>query len=174
MKGVIIDAIKDLVVDNFGLEKWMDVLENAGLPRTTTFSVREDVPDETVLKVMESISETLNLSPEEVAEAFGEYWVSVYMPKVYKPYYRGIRSAKELLLKMDEIHRKATANIPNAHPPRFEYRWEGPNVLIMKYKSPRKLVEVFMGLIKGVGKFFKTPLEVERISEDEVRIKFPE
>jgi len=174
VKGAIIDAIKDLVVENFGMEKWMDVLENAGLPRTTTFSVRKDVPDETVLAVVESISRTLNLSPEEVADAFGEYWVTVYMPKVYKPYYRGVTSARELLLKMDEIHRKATQNIPNAHPPRFEYRWEAPNVLIMKYKSPRKLMAIFMGLAKGVGKFYKTPLQVEQISEDEVRITFPE
>ncbi len=174
MKGAIVDAIKDLVVENFGLEKWMDVLENAGLARTTTFSVREDVPDETVLKLVESISQTLNLSLQEVADAFGEYWVSVYMPKVYKPYYRGVSSAKELLLKMDEVHRKATQNIPNAHPPRFEYRWEKPNVLIMKYKSPRGLMDIFIGLIKGVGKFYKTPLEVEQISQDEVRITFPE
>ncbi len=174
MKGVIIDAIKDLVIENFGMDKWKDILENAGLDRTTTFSLREDVPDETILAVVESISKTLNLSPEEVADAFGEYWVTVYMPKVYKPYYRGITSAKELLSKMDEIHRKATQNIPNAHPPRFEYRWEGPNTLIMKYKSPRGLVGIFTGLVKGVGKFFRTPLKVEQISENEVRIVFPE
>ncbi len=174
MKGVILDAVKDLIVDNFGLEKWMDILENAGLPRTAVFSVRDDVPDETVLKVVKSISNTLNLSPEEVADAFGEYWASIYTPKVYKPYYRGIQSAKELLLKMNEIHRKVTENIPNAHPPVFKYRWEGSNVLIMKYISPRGLVEIFMGVLKGVGKFFKTTLEIERISQDEVRIEFKE
>ncbi len=75
---------------------------------------------------------------------------------------------------MNEIHRKVTENIPNAHPPRFEYRWEGPNVLIMKYISPRGLVEVFMGVLKGVGKFFNTDLKIERVSPDEVRIEFME
>ncbi len=173
MKGSIVDAIKDLVTENFGREKWEDILEGSGLSRATLFPVMEDVEDETVLRILESLCKVLQLNLKEAADAFGEYWVTVYMPKVYKAYYRGIDNARDFLLKMDSIHSKVTKNIPNAHPPRFGYRWKNSKTLIMEYKSPRGLMDIFIGLIKGVGKFYKTDLKVSKISDTDVEIKFP-
>jgi len=174
LKGVILDSIRDLVVDKFGEERWKEVLRRADLPVTTVFPVTGNVPDETVLKIIGSICDVFNLTSKEVAEAFGEYWVTVYMPKVYKPYYRGINTARDFLLKMDEIHRKVTENISDAHPPRFDYKWKDRNTLIMKYKSQRGLIDIFIGLINGVGKFYETPLDVNKISDNEVEITFLE
>ncbi len=173
MKGCIVDAIRDLVVEHFGQEKWYDILDGAGLPVGKTFSVGENIPDETVLAILNSMSRHLNMTPEELADAFGEYWVTVYTRKVYKPYYRGITNAREFLLKMDEIHRRVTTNIPEARPPRFSYQWEGPNTLIMTYKSHRGLMGIFLGALKGVGKLFNTPLEIEVLDGNRVRITFP-
>ncbi len=173
MKGSIVDAIKDLITEFFGREEWLKVLENANIDRNTHFGIKQDIPDEVVLSIIDSISKTLKLSQLEVIDAFGEYWASVYTPKVYKPYYRGIRSAKELITRLDEIHQKVIHDIPNAKPPRFEYKWENENTLIMKYKSFRNLILIFIAVLKGLAKHYKTPLEIEQISENEVRIIFP-
>ncbi len=174
MKGSIVDAIKDLIVENFGIETWADILEGAGLGRADTFKISQDIPDEIVYKVINSISTKLDLTFDQIADLFGEYWAFVYTPKVYKPYHRRVRTAKEFLLKVDSIHQKVTKSIPNAHPPRIEYREEGPNVLIMKYISERKLIRILLGVVKGVGKRFDTDLTVEQISEDELKITFNE
>jgi hypothetical protein len=42
----------------------------------------------------------------------------------------------------------------------------------MKYKSKRKLIDFMVGLIKGVGKFYKENLKVKKISDDKVEIIF--
>ncbi len=174
MKGVIVDAIKDMITEKFGREAWAEVLEGAGFSRTKVFPLSQDVPDEDVLKIINVICDRFGLDLQEAADMFGEYWNTVYIHKVYKAYFRGIESAKDFLLKMDEIHRKATENIPGARPPRFEYRWKDSRTLLMKYLSRRKLMPIFIGLIKGVGKNFNTPLQVRQVSENEVEIVFPE
>lgn len=173
MKGVIAHCLRQLVVDKFGQDKWEAALIGAGLDKNTQILVTQDIDDATVLKVVGSVCTTLNISLEQAADAFGEYWVCVYAPKLYKAYYQGKNTAREFLLKMDEVHQLATSSIPNAKPPRFEYSWEGDKTLIMKYKSHRQLIDFLAGLVKGVGKFFNEPLQVSKMGADRIRVVFP-
>jgi len=45
--------------------------------------------------------------------------------------------------------------------------------LIMKYKSQRGLIDFMIGLIKGVGKFYREDLGVTKLGNDQVEIVFP-
>ncbi|OGW38761.1 MAG: hypothetical protein A2010_04740 [Nitrospirae bacterium GWD2_57_9] len=171
MKGVIPNCLGQLVVNKFGKDKWEAALKLAGLETTTTFLAFQDVPDEAVLKVVDSVCKVLNITLEQAADAFGEYWVCTYGPGIYKTYYQRAASAKEFLLKMDEVHRITTESIPNAQPPRFEYTWPDNKTLIMKYKSKRNLSVFMVGLVKGVGKYYKESLQVSKQGDD-IKIVF--
>lgn len=172
MKGVIASCLKELVVNKFGNDKWESAVVMAGFNQTTAFLPTQDVDDTDVLKVVESVCKVLNISLPQAADAFGEYWVCTYAPKIYKPYYRMATSAKEFLSKMDDVHRLTTETIPNARPPRFEYTWIDDKTLIMKYNSKRKLIDFMVGLIKGVGKHFKENLQVSKLDDDSVKVLF--
>ncbi len=173
MKGVIVNCLKELVTEKFGKDKWEAALEKAGLEKKSTFLVTQDIDDGVVLKVVGSTCDVLNISLQQAADAFGEHWACSYAPNIYKSYYHGVKTAKDFLLKMDEVHRMTTESIPNARPPRFEYSWENDKTLIMKYKSHRGMVDFLVGLIKGVGKYFKESLKVSKLSADKVKIVFP-
>jgi hypothetical protein len=173
MKGVIVNCLKELVTEKFGKDKWEAALEKAGIEKNASFLATQDVDDGAVLKVVGATCGVLNISLQQAADAFGEHWVCSYAAKVYRPYYQGVTSAKDFLLKMDEVHRISTESIPNAKPPRFEYSWENDKTLIMKYKSHRGMVDFLIGLIKGVGKYFKENLKVSKLSEDKVKVVFP-
>ncbi len=172
MKGVIASCLKELVVNKFGKNKWESALATAGFEKNTSFLPTQDVDDASVLKIVESVCKVLNISLPQAADAFGEYWVCTYAPQIYLPYYKTATSAKEFLLKMDEVHRLTTESIPNAQPPRFEYTWTDDKTLIMKYKSKRNLIDFLVGLIKGVGKYFKENLQVSKLGDDSVRVVF--
>jgi hypothetical protein len=171
MKGVIPSCLGQLVVNKFGKDKWEAALKLAGLKPGSTFLATQDVPDEAVLKVVDSVCKVLNISLEQAADAFGEYWVCTFAPGIYKSYYQRAASAKEFLLKMDEVHRITTDSIPNARPPRFEYTWADNKTLIMKYKSKRNLSVFMIGLVKGVGKYYKESLLVTKQGDD-IKIAF--
>ncbi len=171
MKGVIPNCLGQLVVNKFGKDKWEAALKLAGLEKNSTFLATQDVPDAAVLKVVDSVCKVLNISLEQAADAFGEYWVCTYAPGIYKPYYQQAASAREFLLKMDEVHRLTTERIPNANPPSFQYTWLDKKTLVMKYKSKRNLSVFMVGLVKGVGKYYKESLMVTKQGDD-VKITF--
>ncbi len=173
MKGIIVKCLAELVNEKFGQEKLMEIYTDAGLDKNKIFLVTEDVEDALVLKVVGSVCKVLNLSLPEAADAFGEYWVNTFAPKIYSMYYKNVNSAKEFLLKMDEVHRKTTKNMPNARPPKFSYKWENEKTLIMGYDSHRNLIDFLVGLARGVGKYYKENIKVTKLNDKEVRIVFP-
>jgi Haem-NO-binding len=173
MKGVIVKCLADLVTEKFGKNKWEDALANCGLDRESVFLATEDVEDEKALKIVGSVCTILNITLAQAADAFGDYWVNVFAPKIYHPYFRGVNSARDFLLKMDNVHKITTDTIPNARPPRFEYEWMGDKMLIMKYKSSRGLIDFMVGLVRGVGKHFNENLMVRKLGPDKLEIIFP-
>lgn len=173
MKGVIPKCLADLVREKFGKDKWEAALEMSGLDKNTIFLATEDVDDVAVLKVVNSVCKVLNISLAQAADAFGDYWVNVFASKIYAPYYRDVNSAREFLLNMDKVHVNTTETIKNAHPPRFDYEWKDDNTLIMIYKSPRGLIDFLVGLVKGVGTYYREDLKVTKLGDDRVRIVFP-
>lgn len=173
MKGVIMLAIKEMVQEKFGKDKWESTLKKAGIEKEPNIMPISNVDDQTILKVLSSVCEVLNISMTQAADAFGDYWISVYSQKMYSSYYANVKTAKEFLLKMDSVHIASTKTIPDAHPPRFEYDWKDEKTLIMKYKSSRDLIDIMVGIIKGVGKFYKEDLKVTKLGNDEVEIVFP-
>jgi hypothetical protein len=42
----------------------------------------------------------------------------------------------------------------------------------MTYKSPRGLIDFLVGLIKGVGKYFKEDLRVRKLNNTDVEVVF--
>lgn len=173
MKGVIALCLKEVVVNNFGLEKWSEIVAQAGHKRDPMILPISNLEDEVVLGLLSSTCQTLDISLETAADVFGDYWVNVYTQRMYKAYYDGADSARELLLKMDSIHVAVTRNIRNAHPPRFNYTWEDEKTLIIQYTSPRNLIDLFIGLVKGVGKHYDEELRVTKAADDKLRIVFP-
>ena len=91
------------------------------------------------MKVIEGVCKITNLSGLQMGDAFGEYWATVYAPNIYKPFFNSASSAKDFLLKMDQVHVSMTKNMPGAHPPHFEYEWKDDKTLILYNLTLRQL-----------------------------------
>jgi hypothetical protein len=172
VKGTIPQAAEKLVREKHGDAVWDEVCIEAGLRRDSYFMPAADVDDRAVVRVVEAIGKVLRLSPQQVADAFGEYFVCEYAAELYPAYFRGATSARDLLLKVDTIHELVTRSVPNARPPRFSYSWSDENTLVIEYRSPRQLHAILVGLIKGVGAHYGEQLSVHGIG-DRVTVRFP-
>lgn len=173
MKGVIVQCLKEMVVQHHGAERWDAIGSRAGMEAHAVILSSSDMPDEKVVALMHASEVELKMGTLELADAFGVHWNTVFAPRVYASTYRDCHSAREFLLKLDDLHTRVTRTIPNARPPRFEYRWENPHTLVMTYISHRKLVHLAVGLARGLGRYFKETLVVERLGESQVRVRFP-
>ena len=172
MKGVIAICLGELISEKFSRDKWEEVLEGAGLPRKTFFLATEDVDDAATMRVVASVCKVMDMSMTQAADAFGEYWFNVYAPRVYKAHYAGKKSAKEMLMALNHIHKSVANHSPNAHPPKFEYDWKDDKTLLMTYQSSRGLIDFFIGIVKGVGTYYKEKLSITKLPNNKVEIRF--
>lgn len=173
MKGVIVNCLEEFVSAHFGKIFWQHALEDAGLKPMTLFLVFDNIDEAVVMKLVASVMKQANLSLPQLADMFGEYWVLEYSQKMYSQYYAKHTTAKSFLLDMDNLHINMTKNMTNARPPRFTYSWIDQHTLMMKYMSPRNMIDFAVGLIKGVGKFYHEKLDVRRVGADQIQIIFP-
>ncbi|MDX9722006.1 MAG: heme NO-binding domain-containing protein [Myxococcota bacterium] len=172
MKGVIALAIKELVTERYGVLQWKEVLERAGLRKEPLLMPISNLDDALVFKIVEAVCSTLSLSMEQLGDVFGDFWVNSYAPNLYKGYFARSRSAKDFLLNMDDLHQAMTHSLPGARPPRFEYEDLGPDSLQIKYISHRPMFSFMVGLIKGVGRYYGTKVEIAVVAENTVRVDF--
>lgn len=172
MKGIVIDCLKNLVSENFGIEKWNEVMKLSGASPDRKYQINDDVDEELTLKMFAITCQVTGLSFEQACDAFGDYWVGSYIPKLYPEFYTGIKSTKEFLLKLDHIHASIASRLSDAKPPRHSYGWKGANTLLMSYRSERDLIELFIGAIKGAAKYFKEEIRVREIDRQSVEIDF--
>ena len=174
MKGIIPICLMEMVMAKFGEDNLLPILKEAQIYNKNylQFLPIEDVPDADVLNMFNATCSVLDISLEQAAEDFGEFFCVTYAPKIYAPYFKNVTRAKDFLLKMQNIHERVTRTILNANPPKFEYIDEAPNHLIMKYFSNRNLQPIWIGLIKGVGIAFNEKLDIKFVDNNTVEIIF--
>lgn len=172
MKGTIPKCVEEMVCTHHGRDTWKRVQALAGLESWHTFLTTEDVDDSVVLGLFGATAKVLGCSEQQVMDDYGMHWGTVYAPDIYGVFFKRASSAREMLLSMSEVHRVTTDRIPNAAPPRFEFRWVDESTLQMTYRSKRTLAALMPGLIRGVGAYFHESLDVTRTG-DVMTIRFP-
>jgi len=164
MYGIVNKAIQDLVIVNFGEEKWEAILERSGIEEDFFIS-SEAYDDEITFKLAGAISEEMGMSLKDVLVTFGEWWVM----KTTKEKYTGLMesggsSLKEFLENLPLFHNRVMLIYPKLTPPEFKVSEVSKNSLNLHYFSKREGLQEFVrGLIQGLGKMFNTPIQIELI-----------
>ena len=172
MKGTIVRCLEELVTKRFGRAVWENALTAVGMDSSTVFLAVQDIEDSTVIGVLSAFRQQNGLTTAQAADAFGEYWVKEYSQRLFPHYYSDCTSARDFLLKMDDVHVSMTRHVQDARPPRFEYEWKDEQTLLMHYKSHRPLLDFVVGLAKGVGAYYNEPLSARKIGANTVKIRF--
>jgi hypothetical protein len=174
MKSIIaVCSLRDMVIEKFGVSAWEAVLGKSGLSRNTVFLPTEDFPDELVMVVAKNLCDVMKISMEQAADAFGEYWINSYAPKVHGSLHIVAPSSRDFILKLGDIHDKACRALKGAKTPIFKFDWKDEDTLIITFES-KSQVPFFIGLIKGVGRYFDEGLSVSECSFNQVSIVFPQ
>ncbi len=172
MKGTVVVCLKEMVEARGGAERWKAALRRAGLPDSKLYMALGDVPDAEVMRLFEAVRAEFGLTLEQAADAFGDHWMNVYVPRVYKVYLMRFPDLRALLAGINEVHERVTRTVPGARPPRFEFDWRDDRTLRVTYRSHRGLVDVFAGILRGAGRYYGERLTVRKRSATEVEVRF--
>ena len=162
MYGIVNKAIQDLVIANFGEEKWENILDRSGIEEDFFIS-SEAYDDDITFKLAKAVSEEMKMSLNDVLVAFGEWWVV----KTTKEKYGGLMesggsSLKEFLENLPLFHNRVMLIYPKLTPPEFKVSDISERSLNLHYFSKREGLQEFVrGLIQGLGIMFNTETKIE-------------
>ena len=167
MYGLVNKAIKDLVVENHGREKWLEICAMVGFEESDFISM-SPYPDKLTYDLVGAASKVLNTDSSTILEAFGEYWILYTAEQGYGDLLDLSGSSfTEFLGNLDMLHLRINNMMPELQAPLFSTQNETKNSIELLYKSHRKgLVPMLLGLIKGLGKRFEMVVEIEEVPSE--------
>lgn len=155
MYGIVNKAIQGLVTENFGEDKWDDILMESDVDHDTFLS-HEAYDDAITYQLAGAASKVLGLGLDQVLFAFGEYWVLNTAQKHYGDILKsGGDHFVSFMEHLPDFHSRVMMVYPNITPPEFKVEVKGDNELDLHYISSRPGLKDFVsGLISGIGKYF--------------------
>lgn len=164
MYGIVNKAIQDLVIANFGKEKWEIILENSGI-NLDFFISNEPYDDAITFKLAFAVAEEMNMTLSDVLIAFGEWWVIDTTKKKYSGLMEsGGNNLKDFLVNLPNFHNRILFIYPKLTPPEFKVSHIKERSLNLHYFSKREGLQEFVrGLIQGLGKMYATEVTIELV-----------
>lgn len=164
MYGIVNKAIEELVVVNFGPEKWEAIKKTSGI-KHDFFISSEPYDDEVTFKLAQAVSLEMNMSLDEVLVAFGQWWVVKTTQDKYGDLMRsGGNNLRDFLMNLPLFHNRVMLLYPKLTPPEFRITELTESSLHLHYVSQRQgLREFVRGLIQGLGIIFKTDISIQLI-----------
>ena len=167
MYGMVNQAIRGLVIDNFGDERWSLIASKAESP--TEFESLESYDDSITYNLVGAASEVLEMEAGVILQTFGRYWIE----KIATAQYPSLMSKtgtnfEKFVANLDHLHSRIQATFPNYKPPSFRVKPLSDGTIVVDYYSEREgLLPFVEGLFDGVGIHFGVKVAIEHIPDDE-------
>lgn len=162
MKGIVFVEFNEFIEEVFGEAFWDEILEEAELASEGIFTTVGTYDDQELLTLIGLVCDKKGLSAKQAQHAFGE-WVFIKLYQAAPPGAHDFTDVFEFLHAVqDFIHIEVKKLNPDAILPEFEFLSETADHLTLVYKSPRNLCFFCEGLILGLAKHTKQPVEVSQ------------
>ena len=165
MYGLINDAIKQMVIETFDQEKWVEISREAEI-KETSFRPFEQYDDEITEKLVSVISEKISMEAPLLLEKFGEYWVNYAKDSEYSSILNAFATSPvELIKSLDSLHTRLEITFEQLKAPSFYVTTVSDKEILVHYSTERELpLKYFVvGLIKGIFNMFDQTCQVDII-----------
>ena len=161
MYGLVNKAVEELVRSRFGDQTWETIKQRAGVEEELFISM-DAYPDDLTYRMVGAASEVLNIPAAQVLETFGEYWVLYTAQEGYGDTFAMFGDTlPRFLLNLDAMHSHVGTVFTKLRPPSFRCTDQTEHSLRLHYYSARAgLAPMVIGLLKGLGTRFNTPVQV--------------
>lgn len=164
MYGLVNKALEQLVKTNYCDDTWSEIANRAGVDHS--FVIMKPYPDHITYDLVAAASDVLDTPAEMLLESFGEHWIQYTVDEGYgKTVSLYGDSVEEFLQNMNNLHAQIRLSFPELRPPVISCVSKPNGQIEVCYQSERAgLAPMLVGLIKGLGKRFSTPVDVEYLT----------
>lgn len=164
MLGLENRAMMDLIVREFGHEKWDEICIKARIPKTN-FVRTGKYSDAISNDLVTAASQCLDIPVETLLTEFGKFWITFTLEEGYGPLKElfGI-DFRSCLKDLGELHTRMDMTMPHLSCPRFRFEEVSEKIYHVHYSSrPKSLTPMTMGLIEGLAIKYDQIASVELI-----------
>lgn len=162
MKGIVFTSLNDMIIEQFGIETWDQLVSSLDLPSGGSYTAGGTYSDTEFQQLIQAIAKRTNQHASVFLEAFGEYMFPILSSK-YAIFLKKDMTLKEFLKSIDgTIHVEVEKLYPDETLPTISYEEPTANQLVMVYRSHRRLCHFAMGLIQGAAQHFKKKITIKQ------------
>ncbi|MBK0402957.1 heme NO-binding domain-containing protein [Adhaeribacter sp. BT258] len=160
MHGFIFIEYEKFALNHLSYKAWDEILAENNL-QDRQYNPVTIYPDSEIRALLSSVSRRTQLPQEQLLELFGMHLVPDLM-KVYRAYINPQWRTLDLLEHAENtIHVSVRKSTAGAAPPILQVFRLRHNEIEIHYVSERKMIELGVGIIKGLARFFN---ETDNIS----------
>ena len=159
MKGVVFSLLEQLVARDYGEDTWDALLEASDLDGV--YTSLGSYPDEYLTRLVSAASDALEMPADDVVLWLGRNALPLFAeryPQLFEPH----ESTRPFVLTLNDIiHPEVRKLYPGADVPEFDFD-DREELLVMGYRSPRKLCSFAVGLLLGAADHYGEQLTIEQ------------
>ena len=174
MKGIVFREFLAMVETKYGYSVVDEIIEKSNIKSKGAYTSVGTYPHEEMFKLVDQLSRILNVEPEKLFYAYGEYVFGSFL-KAYPHLTISYTDAFDLLSHIEgTIHVEVLKLYPDAELPSLETRERTDHSMIMVYRSQRKMSDFAEGLIQATLDHFneKAIVQKEILAEDRSEVLF--
>jgi hypothetical protein len=163
MKGIVFNLFESIVVREHGDDTWDALLDSAGLEGA--YTSLGNYPDDDLMSLVRASPERLGLPDAgAVLRWFGRRAIPVLADR-YPAFFQPQHTTREFVLTLNEIIHPEVRNLyPGADVPVFDFDTSSPTVLVMGYRSKRRLCALAHGFVEGAGDYYGEAVTFTHVS----------
>lgn len=160
MKGIVFNLFEEVVTRAHGDEVWDDLLETTG--DDGVYTSLGSYPDERIAALLRAASTRLGRPKRDILRWFGRESMPLLAAR-YPVFFSTPRDTRSFVLTLNDIiHPEVRKLYPGAYVPTFEFDQSSPDVLIVGYRSARKLCMLALGFIEGAADHYHEEAQAEQ------------
>ncbi len=162
MKGIVFTEFLDMVEEKFGLEIADQMIAGCDLPSGGAYTAVGTYDHREIVQLVVRLSDLSGVALPALLQAFGQHLFGRFVER-YPEMFDGIGDAFTFLQRIEShIHTEVRKLYPDADLPEFDCSLQGPDELIMVYRSNRGMADLAAGLIAGCAAHFRESLAIRR------------
>jgi Haem-NO-binding len=162
MKGVVFTEFLDMVADAYSPETADDLVEGNTLASGGAYTSVGTYDSRELAVMVATLSDRVETPVPTLLCAYGERLFARFLD-LYPHLLASPEDAFVFLSGIEAvIHAEVRKLYPDAELPEFDVTWDGDDVLILDYRSPRCLADLADGLIRGALEHFASPATLRR------------
>lgn len=152
MKGIVFNLLEEVISQEYGEDTWDRLLAAAG--DDGVYTSLGSYPDHKIFALVDAAAVRLGEQPGAILRWFGRKSMPLLAER-YPTFFAGLGGTRPFLLTLNDIiHPEVRKLYPGAYVPIFDFDSSSPDMLVMGYRSSRKLCSLAHGFIEGAADHF--------------------